>query len=95
MRRLDRTGSINFIDVASGGFCPLDRATLLGRFHAQEGNATIVSGAAAFAAMWCAVPVLRPLGLLARNPWILTLLERLYLQFLRIRPALVRRLSYQ
>jgi hypothetical protein len=92
MRRLDRTSSISFIDIASGAPCPLDRATLLGRFHAQEGNAAIVSGAAAFAAMWRAVPVLQPLGLLARNPWVLTLLERLYLHFLRIRPALIRRL---
>lgn len=85
----------NFINAATHAACPLDRASLLARFHAQEGTAPIVSGAAAFAAMWRAIPVLRPLGLLAQSPWILKLLEQLYLQFLRIRPALVRRLSHQ
>ena len=92
MRRLDRRGAITFIDVASGdGFCPIDRAELLARFHAREGG-VMLSGAAAFAAMWRAIPLLRPLGLAARNETVLTLLERLYVAFLRIRPGLVRRL---
>jgi predicted DCC family thiol-disulfide oxidoreductase YuxK len=98
MRRLDKRGAINFVDVARGdASCPLDRATLLGRFHARE-DGQIVSGAAAFAAMWRAIPLLRPLGLAARNPLILAGLERLYLVFLRFRPSLqrmVRRLAAQ
>ena len=94
MRRLDRHKAIAFIDVAAeDNVCPMDRATLLGRFHAQERGATVVSGAAAFAAMWRAIPLLRPLGMAARNPWVLRGLERLYIAFLRIRPALVARLS--
>ena len=52
----------------------------------------MLSGAAAFAAMWRAIPLLRSLGLAARNETVLTLLERLYVAFLRIRPGLVRRL---
>ena len=37
MRRLDRRQAIAFIDVADeGASCPLDRAHLLERFHAQE-----------------------------------------------------------
>lgn len=88
MRRLDRRGAVRFIDVQSGRECPLDRATLLERFHAQEGDAPIVSGARAFAVMWRAIPVLRPLGLLARNPAVLWVLERAYRGFLRIRPRL-------
>lgn len=92
MRRLDRRGAIAFIDVADGqGSCPIDRAELLARFHARE-DGVMVSGAAAFAAMWRAIPVLRPFGLAARNPTVLGLLERLYRGFLRIRPGLVRRL---
>jgi len=92
MRRLDRRGVIVFTDVANGrGSCPLDRSELLARFHARE-DGVILSGAAAFAAMWRAVPLLRPFGLAARNPTVLALLERLYLAFLRIRPALTRRL---
>ena len=52
-----------------------------------------MSGAAAFAAMWRAIPLLRPIGLLARLPPVLCLLDRLYLAFLRVRPWLQRRVS--
>jgi hypothetical protein len=37
--------------------------------------------------MWRAIPLLRPLGLAARNKRVLRLLERLYVGFLRVRPA--------
>ncbi len=90
MRRLDRRGRIVFLDVAQDGSgCPVDRAAALARFHAQE-DGQVVSGAAAFAAMWRAIPLLRPLGLAARRPWVLALLERGYLAFLKVRPALQR-----
>lgn len=88
MRRLDRRGAIAFVDVASGeGACPIDRAELLARFHARE-DGRMVSGAEAFAAMWRAIPVLRPLGLMARNRAVLAAMERLYLAFLKVRPRL-------
>ena len=90
MRRLDAGRAITFKDVAPGNVeCPLDRAEVLARFHASE-NGRIVSGAEAFAAMWRAIPVLRPLGLAARNGLVLALLERLYVIFLRVRPKLQR-----
>lgn len=88
MQRLDRRGAVRFIDVQSGRDCPLDRNVLLARFHAQEGDGPIVSGARAFAAMWRAIPALRPLGLVARNRIVLWVLERAYLGFLKIRPRL-------
>jgi predicted DCC family thiol-disulfide oxidoreductase YuxK len=69
--------------------CPLNPAELLARFHADE-NGTMLSGAAAFAAMWRAIPVLRPLGLAARNAVVLGLLKRLYWVFLFHRPRLQR-----
>ncbi len=47
-------------------------------------------GASAFAAMWRAIPRLRPLGLLARIPPVLWLLEGAYRIFLRLRPRLQR-----
>ncbi len=50
----------------------------------------MLSGAAAFAAMWRAIPRLRPLGLIARNAVVLAALERLYLAFLKVRPRLQR-----
>ena len=88
MRRLDRRGAIRFVDVASPDtVCPIDRGELLARFHARE-NGVMLSGAAAFAAMWRAIPMLRPLGLLARNGLVLRTLESLYLRFLKVRPRL-------
>lgn len=96
MRRLDRRGAIAFVDIADGeAACPIDRAELLARFHARE-DGQLLSGAAAFAAMWRAIPVLRPFGLLARRAWVLKALEHLYRRFLRVRPrlqSLVTRMS--
>lgn len=90
MRRLDRRRRINWIDVADEeSVCPIDRSALLARFHAREDGVTY-SGAAAFAAMWRAIPALRPLGLLARAPGVLPVLEAAYLRFLRVRPRLQR-----
>lgn len=93
MRRLDRRQAIEFVDVTGGQGCPIDRQTLLARFHAREQGGELVSGAAAFAAMWRAIPLLRPLGLAARWQPVQRLLEMLYLQFLRIRPRLQRALG--
>jgi predicted DCC family thiol-disulfide oxidoreductase YuxK len=91
MRRLDSRGAIDFVDVAAGSdpSCPIDRAELLARFHAEE-DGKVLSGAAAFAAMWRAIPLLRPLGLAARNAAVLRGLEAAYLRFLKIRPRLQR-----
>lgn len=91
MRRLDKRGAIIFVDVAAGAdpSCPIDRAQLLARFHAEE-DGVVHSGAAAFAAMWRAIPLLRPLGLAARNGAVLRVLEAAYVQFLKVRPRLQR-----
>jgi len=90
MRRLDWRGAIEFTDVRQpDAVCPLDRGALLARFHASEGG-VMLSGAAAFAAMWRAIPLLRPLGWVARNAMVLAALESLYLRFLRVRPRLQR-----
>lgn len=92
MRRLDRHGALTFVDVAEPGAaeaCPLDPAELLSRFHVRE-DGQILSGAAAFAAMWRAIPLLRPFGLAARNRPVLAVLEALYVQFLKVRPRLQR-----
>lgn len=86
IRRLDRAERIRFTDVAdSEASCPIDRATLLARFHARE-NGVLLSGAAAFAAMWRAVPLLWPLGQAARLSLVLRALEWTYLRFLKVRP---------
>lgn len=89
MRRLDRRGAIRFVDLeqVEPAACPVDRGELLARFHASE-NGRIVSGADAFAAMWRAIPLLRPFGLAFQGPFASALLERCYRAFLRARPAL-------
>ncbi len=90
MRRLDKRGAIEFIDASTAQGCPVDRRDLLKRFHAQERGKPAVSGAAAFAARWRAIPGLRPLGLIARFRPVLWLLEAAYRGFLLIRPRLQR-----
>ena len=89
MRRLAPEGAIRFVDLDGAADCPIDRADLLARFHALE-DGRLVSGAAAFAAMWRAIPRLRPLGVAARSPLVLAGMERLYVAFLRLRPRLQR-----
>ncbi len=91
MRRLDKNRRIAFVDVASDdAFCPIDRAELLARFHAQETGKPVVSGAAAFGAMWRALPILSPLGHILRVPVFLAVFEQAYLLWLRVRPRLQR-----
>jgi predicted DCC family thiol-disulfide oxidoreductase YuxK len=88
MRRLDTRGRIAFVDITGPEtVCPIDRRGMLERFRAREGDGTLLSGAAAFAAMWRAIPVLRPLGLAARRGFVLRGIERAYLVFLRLRPV--------
>lgn len=90
MRRLDRARRIEFVDVSEdAAACPRDRTLLLARLHARE-DGVLLDGAAAFAAMWRAIPLLRPLGLVARVPVVLSVLEWAYGRFLRLRPALQR-----
>lgn len=90
-RRMDKKRAIRFLDIRSPETaCPLSQADLLARFHAQEPGLPLVSGAAAFAAMWRAIPILRPFGELARVPLLLKALEFAYVAFLKFRPALQR-----
>ncbi len=88
LRGLDRKARIAFVDLSIGLPCPLDRDAMIARLHAQETGGPLLSGAEAFAAMWRAIPALRPFGEMARRPGVLGRLERLYIAFLRVRPLL-------
>ena len=95
MRRLDWFGRVDFVDIYAAQSCPLEPQLLLQRFHAQESNRPVISGGAAFAALWRHLPLLRPLGEFARIPAVLKLLEWAYIKFLAYRPKLQRLLSSQ
>lgn len=89
LQRLDaKKGRIAFINLMGDGACPLDKAHLLARFHAQELGQPIVSGAAAFGAMWRQVTPFQPLGWATKIPPLLWLMDFFYVQFLRVRPKL-------
>lgn len=88
MRRLDWLRRIEFIDAADpNANCPLEREQLLARLHALE-NGKLLSGARAFAAMWRSIPLLWPLGMMARMPGADRMLNWAYGRFLSVRPRL-------
>ncbi|MES9991290.1 MAG: DUF393 domain-containing protein [Candidatus Thiodiazotropha sp.] len=90
LKKLDTHQQIEFVDLQTTTSCPVDRRLMLERLHAQESQGSVLSGAEAFALMWRAIPLLRPLGMAAKWPPVLWLLERFYIRFLTLRPSLQR-----
>jgi predicted DCC family thiol-disulfide oxidoreductase YuxK len=96
MKKLDKHRNVQFIDVITSSTellaiksgCPIDKKELLARIHAKERDKEVVTGAAAFAALWKHIPHLRWLGLLAQNQRVLSFLEAAYVKFLVYRPKL-------
>lgn len=85
-----------FIDLSKGEGAPeeVGCAAALKRFHVRREDGVLVSGAAAFAALWKATPGWRLLGRIAAVPPFVWIGEALYRLFLIVRPAiqgLVRR----
>lgn len=84
MKRNARSGTIEFIDIgspSSNSSCPIDRRTLLAKFHAQERHGPIVNGAQAFALLWKHIPRLHRMGLyLSQSPRALQIFEWFYVQ---------------
>ncbi len=88
-QRLDeKAGRVAFVDLTGEATCPINRADMLARFHAQEAGGPLISGAKAFAAMWKQVTPFQPLGYLAQLPLILPFFDWLYALFLTVRPRL-------
>ncbi|MHB2168541.1 thiol-disulfide oxidoreductase DCC family protein [Alsobacter sp. R-9] len=93
-RRADRDGAITFEDVSPGEARPasdLDRETAMARFHVRTPDGRLLSGAAAFAALWRNLPGPWPvLGRVAGWPPVTAVLEVGYRLLLPVRPALSR-----
>lgn len=86
--------ALSFIDVATAPPEALPAATsqtqLLSRLHVADEDGRLLSGAAAFFALWQRLPAWRWLGRLGRVPAIVRAAEWGYRGFLRLRPALQR-----
>lgn len=90
-RGLPASEPIDWLDVsATGAALPTntDRQALMARFHVMRADGTVLSGAAAFVALWATMPGWRWLAKLGRLPGATACLEWLYCRFLRVRPWL-------
>jgi predicted DCC family thiol-disulfide oxidoreductase YuxK len=84
-QRLDRKGAIRWHDISRDAgdlvYDGIDRQTALDRIHARRPDGTIVTGAAAFVAMWERLPGFACAAPVARTRPALALLERGYAWF--------------
>jgi demethoxyubiquinone hydroxylase (CLK1/Coq7/Cat5 family) len=87
---------VGWLDVSDAtaalpaGASPCDRATYLARFHVQQADGQLLSGAAAFVQLWRLLPGWQWLAGLGSLPGATPVLELAYRGFLRSRPAMQR-----
>lgn len=83
---------VAWLDVsqASLALTPEDRARYMARFHVRRQDGSLLSGAAAFVALWQVMPGWRWLARVAMLPGVTPVLELLYRGFLRVRPGIQR-----
>ncbi len=91
LQPLEPTQALQFLDISqpdsplpAGGV----RSDYLARFHVQRSNGEVLSGAAAFVALWATLPGWRFLAMAARLPGVTPLMELAYRAFLVIRPQM-------
>lgn len=84
--------AVNWMDVSEdhAGISPEEQARYMARFHVRQKDGQLLSGAAAFVALWLTMPGWRWLGRLGRLPGVTPLLEWMYRGFLHLRPHLQR-----
>ena len=92
LRRRSGAERIEWVDISTapdGEVCPgVEKDEALRRFHVATADGRVLSGAAAFAALWQSLPALAWLGRIASRPRVTPVLEWLYVRFLRVRPRL-------
>lgn len=102
-RKCRGADDVDWVDVAedtTGGererLAPgLTRHDAMRRFHMRRADGKIVSGGAAFAELWSALPALAWAGRIGRLPGIALLLEGAYRLFLPVRPVLQKMLRWR
>ncbi len=92
-RAQDGAAAIGFRDVAAADADPgegLTRDRALARFHVRRADGSLVSGAAAFVAIWAVLPRWRWAARIAALPGVTRAMEGGYRLFLPVRPAVSR-----
>ena len=91
-RRRQGASELSWVDVSrapEGEVAPgLSKSQALARFHTLRPDGTLISGGAAFAELWAALPGFRPLGRVLRTWPMVWALNWGYLLFLKVRPRL-------
>jgi predicted DCC family thiol-disulfide oxidoreductase YuxK len=84
--------NVAWLDVskATAHMNPADQARYMARFHVRQKDGSLLSGAAAFVALWLTMPGWRWLGRFGRLPGVTPVLELMYRGFLHLRPYLQR-----
>ena len=79
-----------FCDISQGQRLPENKShdDMMARFHVRDESGRLISGAAAFAALWRATPGWQWLGWLVGLPPFVWIAEGLYRVFLLVRPSL-------
>ncbi|MES2755946.1 MAG: DUF393 domain-containing protein [Pseudomonadota bacterium] len=89
-RRAMPSAPIEWVDVSARQFASIAGqrcGDLMARFHVQTADGAMLSGAAAFVALWRLFPGWRWLAKLGSLPGMRHVLELLYRAFLQLRPG--------
>lgn len=88
-RRRDGAEAVRWIDASTAAPASLgtdlSREAALARLHVRDAQGRLVSGAAAFVALWRALPATAWWGRLCAHPFAIATLEIVYRGFLRLR----------
>jgi predicted DCC family thiol-disulfide oxidoreductase YuxK len=81
---------VSWLDVSAKNenMSPEDQSRFMARFHVRTKDGHLLSGAAAFVALWLTMPGWRWLGRFGQLPGMTELMEVFYNGFLRIRPSI-------
>jgi predicted DCC family thiol-disulfide oxidoreductase YuxK len=84
--------TVSWLDVSkeAAKLSKTDQARYMARFHVRLQDGRLLSGAAAFVALWLVMPGWRWLGRFGRLPGVILILELAYRGFLHLRPFFQR-----